>query len=72
MLDLGGKLTLDGELSFQVIKLAAMTLENAFARGIKNCKVRISGYDFSPQAEKHPRVQDNHRKQKGDNNASER
>ena len=72
MLYLGGELTLECELRFQVIKLPAMTLDNAFARGIKNCKVWVTSRDFSPKAEKHPRVQDNHCSQKGEKNGSER
>jgi hypothetical protein len=72
VLDLGGKLTLDCGLHFQVIKLSAMTLENAFARRVENCKVRIPSYDFSPKPEKHPPVQDNHCRQKGGKNGSER
>ena len=62
--DLGGKLTLDCELRFQIIKLPAMTLENAFAGRIKNCKVGVASCDFSPKAENHPPVQDNHCRQK--------
>jgi len=72
VLHLDRKLTLDCELRFQVVKLTAMTLENAFAGRIKNCKVGVAGCDFSPQAEKHPPVQDNHRGQKGDKEGSER
>jgi hypothetical protein len=72
VLDLGGKLTLHRELRFQVIKLSPTALHDAFARGIENCKVRVASYDFSPKPEKHPAVQDNHCRQKGGKNGSER
>jgi hypothetical protein len=60
VLYLGGELTLQCELRFQVIKLSATTLDDTFAGGVKNCKVWVTSRDFSPKAEKHPRMQDNH------------
>jgi hypothetical protein len=57
---------LDRELRFQVIKLPTTALDNGFAGGIRTRKVRIPSCDFSPETEKHPRVQDNHRSQKCD------
>jgi hypothetical protein len=72
VLYLGREATLECELRFQVIKLSATTFVNAFARGVKNCKVWVASQDLPPKAEKHPRMQDNSGSQKGQKNGSER
>ena len=72
MLYLRRESALQRKLRFQIVELAASTLVNSFARGVENCKVRISSRDLSPKAEKHPRMQNNRCTQKNKKNWSER
>ena len=72
MLYLRCEATLECELRLQIIKLPATTFVNALARSIENRKVRVASRDLSPKAEKHPRMQNNRRRQKREKNGSER